>query len=440
MHSKSARKLLREPVWFVALAALVVGAVLGVTLAREPMSDTARIVFGRAWRADLAETRAVLTGMFGVEITILSLVLSLNSVVMKGAAYQYSPRLVPIYVKGAPIRRSLPMFVLLAAYLLAAARELGLIQQDAVRPRFVVSMAVFLMIIALVLLFIDLLRTFRFVRIERVLGLARDATYAAAKRVQARVGRRVLDASATLRPPPDASALVAREPGYLVDVDLERLARLAEGAGLRVRFDRTIGDYVDAGDVIGWAAADDGTRLRDGPANDLVSTLAISAEREIDYDPALGIRVIVDIANRALSSSANDPYSARQALNQLRSVLRHVGRLPLGDWNVVDRDGSVRVSVMGTHLRDLLSIAVGGPLYYGADHPDVLEGLLDIVHEVGWIARDPQDRSAARSYLERIDGLAERSDLDPGRLARLRAEAEPVRRALATEESPPPPG
>jgi uncharacterized membrane protein len=440
MHARNARKLLREPVWFLLLAALVIGAILGVTLAHEPVGYDARIVFGRAWRADSTETRAVLSGIFGFEITILSLVLSLNAVVMKGAAYQYSPRLVPIYVKNAPIRRSLPLFVLLAGYLLAATRELGLVADDAERPRTVVSVAVFLSIFALSLLFVDLIRTFRFVRVEQVLRLARDATYAAAKRMKARVERLPLDPSKTLDLPLDASALVAGEAGYLVDIDVERLTRLAEGACLRTRIDHAIGDYVGEGEVVGWVASDHGTRVPDGAVNDLASTLAINAVREIDYDPALGVRVIVDIANRSLSSSQNDPYTARQALNQLRSVLRHVGRLPLGDWHVEGRDGSVRVSVMGTRLRDLLSMAVTGPLYFGADHPDVLEGLLELVHEVGWVAQDPEDRAAVRGYLEHIEGLAERGGVDRERLARLRAEAEPVRRTLAMEESAPRPG
>src|SRR5262249_28599059 len=179
------------------------------------------------------------------------------------------------------------------------------------------------LVIALVLLLVDLVRTFRFLRVERVLGLARDATYDAAKRVRARVERLPLDHTATLELPLDASALVAPEPGYIVDVDVEGLLKLAEGAGLRARINHAIGDYVDEGEVIGWVASGDGAQVSVGAAHELSSTLAISDVREIDYDPGLGIRVIVDIANRSLSSSLNDPYPARKALNQLRSLLLH---------------------------------------------------------------------------------------------------------------------
>ncbi|HKQ71058.1 MAG TPA: DUF2254 family protein [Polyangiaceae bacterium] len=436
MHLRRLRKLFHDPIWFVLLGAVVSGALAGHVFAREENSDAVPILLGKAWNADSTETRAVLGTIFGFLATIVALVLSLNGVIIKSASYQYSPRLVPLYLRNAPLRRALPVLAFLGAYLIAALRELGLLADDLVRPRFVVSGAVAVLFVGILFLVVELIRTFRFIRVERVLGLVRDATFAAVRRVRGRVDRLALDADASLELPLDATALVARSPGYLVDVHLRRLARIARNARVRARICHAIGDYVDEGGVIGWVASDDGRPVSAALTRELALTLVVSAVREIDYDPALGIRIIVDVANRALSSSVNDPYTARQALNQLRSVLRHVARLPLRDWNVVDHDGKVRVSVMAPRLRELLDTAVRGPLYYGADHPDVLEGLLELVLEVGWVARDAEDRDATRALLEKIDGLAEECELDPDRLERLRADAAPVRRALASSGPP----
>jgi len=297
------------------------------------------------------------------------------------------------------------------------------------------SGAVALLVIALVFLAIDIFSTFRFIRVEQVLGLARDATLAAAKRVRDRQRRLPLAASATLELPIDATALVARESGYIVDVDIPRLARIARRRRVRSRICRPVGDFVANGEIIGWAASDEGRSLGRRLMRDLAATLAVGAARELDQDPALGIRIIVDVADRALSSSVNDPYTARQALNQVRAVLRELGGLSYGDSNVVDPDGSVRVSVVTTHVRDLLTIAVNGPLYYGGEHPEVLEALLEIVLEVCRFARDPRDRAAARQFLERIEALVSTSELDPERQERLRADAEPIRRSLDPERA-----
>ena len=78
---------------------------------------------------------------------------------------------------------------------------------------------------------------------------------------------------------------------------------------------------------------------------------------------------------------------------------------------MVDIDGAVRVSVRATSLRELLAMAVGGPLHYGEHDPDVLEGLMEVVLMAGWVARQKEDRAAARSWLARIEGLARESEL-----------------------------
>ena len=54
--------------------------------------------------------------------------------------------------------------------------------------------------------------------------------------------------------------------------------------------------------------------------------IALGVERTIQQDPAFAIRIMVDIANRALSSAVNDPTTAVQVLNHLGETLR-LGRL-----------------------------------------------------------------------------------------------------------------
>ena len=135
--------------------------------------------------------------------------------------------------------------------------------------------------------------------------------------------------------PLDATALVASGTGYLVDVDLRGLVRAATSAGCRVRICQAIGAYVNEGEVIGWASSDDGRPLDVRLLRMLTAPLEVSPVREPDYDPALGVRIITDVANRSLSSSANNPYTARQALNQVRLGLQHIGPFlwKIGIWS-----------------------------------------------------------------------------------------------------------
>ena len=112
----------------------------------------------------------MLAAFLGFQVTALTVILSLNAMVIEAAAYQYSPRLVPLYLRNAPIRRALPFFVLLMGYILGALRELGLVADQTERRGASSPAAVGILFVALIFLMFDVVRTFRFIRVERVLG------------------------------------------------------------------------------------------------------------------------------------------------------------------------------------------------------------------------------------------------------------------------------
>lgn len=437
MSTRRLRQLLRRPYWLLLLGLLVAGGVAGALLAHQQV-DTAPNLFGMAWRGTSNDARSVLATLFGVQTTILTVVLSLNAPLIQSAANQYSPRLVPIYLESAPLRRAIPLFALSSGYILSAARELGILDDASVRPRPVVSGAFGLVLLALFFLVLCMIRTFRYMRVEHVLGLVQDSIAGATERLRRGcLAGLPLDSAAALSAPARASALRAPASGYFAAVDLRLLARRARRWGVRVRIDLPVGDHMDRDEVIGWVAADG-----DGPVDarvlrGLAAALVISPAREPDSDPAFGLRILVDVANRALSSSSNDAYTARQALQQVRSVLRRLAGLPSGDWNVVDADGRGRVSVMALRLRDLLLLAVDGPLVHGTGNPDVLEEVLRIALTVHRAARTREDRAAARGVLEQVlaDARAHGGP-ERERYRRLLSEAERVRASFGGADAP----
>ncbi|NOK33266.1 DUF2254 domain-containing protein [Corallococcus exercitus] len=426
------RKLLREPYWLLLSGMVAVGVVLGTALARVE-TDSGWGLLGHAWPGDVDDMRGALGTLLGFQITVLTLVVSLNAPVIQSAANQYSTRLVPIYLKSAPLRRALPFFALSSSFILAAVRELGIIEDHGVRPRPVLSVAIVLVLVALCLLIVFLVRTFRFLRVERVLKLVQHLIVSATeRRIQARLKRLPLDPAATLRLPADATSLLASTSGYLAEVNLQALTRLARKWGVRVRIGITLGEYIDQEAVVGWVVADRGGPVAASVLHALAGTLIITSARDPDCDPSFGLRTLVDVANRALSSSSNDAYTARQALHQIRSVMRRLAALPQGDWNVIDPDGSARVSVVALRLRDYLFLAVDGPLHYAGGDPEVLEEVLQIALTVGLVARDAEDRAAAHALLARV--LAEvQGSPEPDRFHRLLTQAERVRASFQGE-------
>ena len=49
-------------------------------------------------------------------------------------------------------------------------------------------------------------------------------------------------------------------------------------------------------------------------------------ERTFEQDPKYAVRLLVDIAIKALSPAVNDPSTAVQALDQLEDLLRRLGK------------------------------------------------------------------------------------------------------------------
>ena len=88
-----------------------------------------------------------------------------------------------------------------------------------------------------------------------------------------------------------------------------------------------IGDFVPCGaeliDVYGSQSA--GPRA----SSDLGEMVALGDERTIEQDPAFAIRILVDVANLALSPAVNDPTTAVQVLDYLGEALRLVGTTEL---------------------------------------------------------------------------------------------------------------
>jgi uncharacterized membrane protein len=105
-------------------------------------------------------------------------------------------------------------------------------------------------------------------------------------------------------------------------------------------------------------------------ADELLSTLRTGIERTFDQDPAMALRVLADIALRALSPAVNDPTTAVQALDGIDELLRALVRRDLAVETVKGSDGEPRVLLrllswedyVGVALDEIIVIADASPL------------------------------------------------------------------------------
>jgi uncharacterized membrane protein len=134
----------------------------------------------------------------------------------------------------------------------------------------------------------------------------------------------------------------------------------------------------------------------------LESLVATGIERTIEQDPAFALRIVVDIAIRALSPAVNDPATAVQVLDYIEQLLQSLAPLPpSSSYALCDDEGHVRVVVPGRSWDEFLALAVTGIRLYGATAPQVDRRLRAVLE--GLLTAPAGHRAAVSAELRRLD-------------------------------------
>jgi uncharacterized membrane protein len=186
-----------------------------------------------------------------------------------------------------------------------------------------------------------------------------------------------------------AAAVVAHErPAAVVAaIDRAALVRLARETDGFVEVLTMVGQYVASGTPI---LRVHGARFAPVAAH-ARRVLVMARQRTIDQDPAFALRMLVDIAIRALSPAVNDPTTAVQALDRIEGLLVELYRRAPGAVLVLDDDEVPRGRVPTPTWTDYLELAVTEIRHYGAGSVQVgrrLHALYDhLVTEIDDTAR-----------------------------------------------------
>jgi uncharacterized membrane protein len=104
--------------------------------------------------------------------------------------------------------------------------------------------------------------------------------------------------------------------------------------------------------------------------DELSGALTTGVERTFDQDPELPLRLLADIALRALSPAVNDPATAVDSLDRVEDLLTRLADRELDVGRFTDSDGHVRVVVpapdweryVRTAVDDVIVAAAGSPM------------------------------------------------------------------------------
>jgi uncharacterized membrane protein len=341
-------------------------------------------------------------------MALTGIVFSLTFLMVQFSATAYSPRLVLWIARDPVLSHALGVFS--ATFLYAIAALAWVDRGGSGKVPFFSAWIVVGLLLASVGMFVGLIHRIGLLQINRMLVFTGDQ------------GREVIE---TLYEPLGSFSVVTQPDTYSISlpaqtllhhgrplsldaVRAEKLMWLATGCDARIDVVVAVGDTVLEGmpllHVFGARRLFAETELR--------NLIELGEERTFEQDPKYAIRLLVDIAIKALSPAINDPTTAVQALDQIGDLLLRLGarRLEIGSFQ--DGSGNVRLIIPFPTWDDFLHLSFEEILSCGARSVQVMRRMKALVADLLTVL--PSQRHAALKYWhQRLQASISRSFEDP---------------------------
>jgi uncharacterized membrane protein len=346
----------------------------------------------------LAVLSAIAAGMMALTAIVFSLVL----VAVQYAGTAYSPRLIRVVGARPFFAHALGIFTGTFVYALLALRSVDIAGRTGINASMVwIS---FLWVLASVAALVRMVARIRaFTLADVLVALERRASTVAARVYPSENVTSTSPASAPDLPVAQ-TLLHDQRPQYLVGLDVPRLVQAASAADGLIVIPIAIGGLAAAGDRLAAVLASS-RRIAD---HELRAAIWLADDRTIENDPAYAIRLLVDIAIRALSPAVNDPTTAVDVLDELDGILRVLGRRGLENNRHTDEHGVVRLVRAVPTWDELVALALTEIDQYGRDSVQVERRITTLARNVAAVL--PSERRAAlERYSARTNDVTRQS-------------------------------
>ena len=314
------REYLRGSLWVVPL----LGAITGVILGGLSVVIDQHVTVPAYWQYSPSTASTVLSAIVGSTAALIGFVVTVTVLVVQMATGTFSARYMRLWYRDRMLKATLSLLIGTLAYSFQLLRRIT----SSFVPDLGVTVAGTLLLASLLIFMLYL---------DRVIHRMRPVAVAS---LVAAAGRTAFEAAVQAAASPDAPDLVhgrydpgeepaarvvIRSAGSVQAIDEAGLVRWARKHRCLLVLPHVVGDFLPAG-----ATVDRGLRhAPEGSERMLSGMLALGTERTIEQDPAFAIRIMVDIANLALSPAVNDPTTAVQVIDHLGETLRLIGTTDL---------------------------------------------------------------------------------------------------------------
>ncbi|TVQ61828.1 MAG: DUF2254 domain-containing protein [Phycisphaerales bacterium] len=395
--------------WFVPLS-MVFGAialaVLFIAMDQAVGSDwimKESLVFG----VGASGARGMLTAIAGSMMTVASLTFSLTIATLATMSSQYTSRLIRNFMRDRVNQFVLGYFVGLFAYCLVVLRTIRAGDEVAFVPPLAVMGGLLFALLSIGVLIYFIHHIAESIQVGVILRRVTNETMKAIDELfPAVVGESGAEGGAfpgLASVKIDANseefvddkhrwhAVSSRRFGYVQSVDAKGLLEKAVEVGGLVRMSVDIGSFITpAGSLCEIAIA---SPPGDDLLGELRGTFSIGSARTVKQDAAFGIRQIVDIALRALSTGVNDTTTSVMCVEHLSVLLETLAAKSLPD-RMRAEDGEVRIIASGRSFDVLTGLCLDQIRQSAPGNAAVMLALLRAIEAAG---RQTSDHARRRT-------------------------------------------
>ena len=307
------RHLAQTRLWLLPLTCVLAGIGLAVALVSVDRSTRFHIV-GTAVTGSAASVQTILTVASTALVTLTSVVLSLTLVAVQLAMGQFSPRIVRAILHDRRSQLAVGLFIGTFAYSMTVLREVS--SGAGPVPGLAVAVNYGLILSAIVVLVLFVHHTAQSIRVGGLIGRVADDT------------RDEVDRLHPTAPEPEDGPSVVAAPNYGVVTKLRTTCSWTSPRRPTACWSCcrrwAISCPAAARSSVWWAP------FRSRIAARRRLSVILERERTHQFEPAFGLRKLVDVAARSIYSSPfQDPTTSVQSIDAIHDILRRLARREL---------------------------------------------------------------------------------------------------------------
>jgi uncharacterized membrane protein len=361
----------------------------------------------------VASAQAFFTAVASGMIALTGIVFTVGLVMVQFSAIAYSPRIVLLLARDPKLFHSLGVFIATFTYSLSALLYVDR-NGSGIVP-LISGVVVAGLLLLSMLLFSALMKGLTDLQITYVLHVIGDKGREVIRETFQRLDEKVKNHPKRGQETRNASELgpvvqtlrYFAPPRTIAKFDIDDLVRQAKQTEGVIVMACGVGDTLVANTLL-LQVHGAKTAL---PESHLVRAIHFGFERTSEQDPKYPIRLLVDLAIKALSPAINDPTTAVQAIDQIEDLLRRLGGRDLDAGYAFDADGDLRLIFPMPRWEDYLVLAFDEIRHYGADSVQVVRRLRSALIGLADSVTDGTRIGAVQRYLKQLDLTVDHSIL-----------------------------